>query len=39
MTMQANHAALDRYHRQGRRHAMLVGVLALAALALSLIHI
>ena len=33
MTMQANHAALDRYHRQGRRHAVLVGVLAMAALA------
>ena len=26
-------ATPDRYHRQGRRHAMLVGVLALAALA------
>ncbi len=39
MTMQANHAALDRYHRQGRRHAVLVGALALAVLAALLLDL
>lgn len=32
-------ATLDRYHRQGRRHAVLVGVLAVAALAALLLDL